>query len=71
MTVKNSGEFPADKISKESPVDTDAPTENDSSLQSLVGEEQTYARERMRAELGREPTEAEADEWLAAHTEGY
>jgi hypothetical protein len=25
----------------------------------------------LRAELGREPTEAELDEWLRRHTEGY
>ncbi len=48
-----------------------AAPENDSSLESLVNEEQLYARRQAREELGREPTQKEIDEWLDAHTEGY
>ncbi len=50
---------------------TDAPPENDSSLEALVREEQSLVRERLREELRREPTQAEADEWLNEQTEGY
>lgn len=45
--------------------------ENDSSLDALVSEEQTYVRERLRREMGREPTDEEADKWLSEQTEGY
>ncbi len=50
---------------------TDEPPENDSSLEALVRQEQSIARERLREELGREPTQAEIDEWLNEQTEGY
>ena len=33
--------------------------------------EREYVRERLQAELGRAPTDAELDEWLREHTEGY
>ena len=33
--------------------------------------EHEYLHQRLRAELGREPTEEELDEWLRQHTEGY
>ncbi len=33
--------------------------------------ERDYVRERLAAELRREPTEEELDEWLREHTEGY
>ncbi len=72
MTDKNTGKVPDNKIFDETSVKiVDAPPENDSSLQSLIGEEQSYSRERLREELGREPTDEEANEWLSAHTEGY
>ncbi|HEX8288577.1 MAG TPA: hypothetical protein VF556_11300 [Pyrinomonadaceae bacterium] len=45
--------------------------ENDSSLQALIDQEQTQAREHLREELGREPNQEEIDRWLSAHTEGY
>ena len=45
--------------------------ENDSSLEALVREEQTLARERLREKLHREPTQQETDQWLNEHTEGY
>lgn len=50
---------------------TDVPPENDSSLEALVRQEQTIARERLREKLGREPTQEESDEWLNEQTEGY
>jgi hypothetical protein len=43
----------------------------DDSLQDLSRDERDYARERMKNELGREPTDEEVDEWLRRHTEGY
>ena len=46
-------------------------TENDSSMQALIDQEQAQAREHMREELGREPTQEEIDRWLSAHTEGH
>lgn len=46
-------------------------TKNDSSLQALINQEQTQAREKAREELGREPTQEEIDRWLSEHTEGY
>ena len=33
--------------------------------------EHEFLHERLRQELGREPTEEELDEWLRQHTEGY
>lgn len=76
MTIKNAAEDFAknvdDKVSGESTVDSDdAPPADDSSLETLIVQEQNLAHRRLREELGREPTQAEADEWLAAHTEGY
>lgn len=64
MSVEDAAENSAEVIADKMPV-------NDSSLESLIDEQQTYARERLREELGREPTPEEADEWLNAHTEGY
>lgn len=45
--------------------------ENDSSLEALVRQEQTEADKHLREELGREPTQEEADRWLSEQTEGY
>jgi hypothetical protein len=45
--------------------------ENDSSLEALVRQEQSDAQKRLREELGREPTQEEADRWLSEQTEGY
>lgn len=33
--------------------------------------EREFVRERVRAELGREPTDAEVDDWVRQHTESY
>ena len=43
----------------------------DSSLEALVSQEQTFVRDRLREELGREPTQEEADKFLSGHTESY
>jgi hypothetical protein len=40
-------------------------------LAGVVKEEQEYLRERLRTELGREPSEDELNEWLREHTESY
>lgn len=40
-------------------------------LGDLAAGEHDYLHRRLREELGREPTEAELDEWLRQHTEGY
>ena len=42
-----------------------------SELKDIAQIEHEYLHERLRAELGREPTEEELDEWLRQHTEGY
>lgn len=43
----------------------------DASLEEAAEREHEYLRERLRDELGREPTEEELDEWLREHTEGH
>lgn len=40
-------------------------------LEEVALGEQEYLHQRLRAELGREPTAEELDEWLRQHTEGY
>ncbi len=68
MNNKNTLEKTPDELPANS---TDTPPENDSSLEALVREEQSLARERLREELGREPSQEEADKWLSEQTEGY
>ena len=46
-------------------------TSADNSLEDAVRDESEYARERLREELKRDPTEAEINEWLRQQTEGY
>ena len=41
------------------------------SLEDAARDEREYARERLRRELGRDPTEEEVNEWLRRQTEGY
>jgi hypothetical protein len=48
-----------------------ADTDKDGKLEDVAQTEHEYLHERLREELGREPTEAELDEWLRQHTEGY
>jgi hypothetical protein len=43
----------------------------DDSLEDGALKERGYMRERLRAELDREPTEEELNDWLRQHTEGY
>ena len=45
--------------------------EPESGLEDAAQSEHEYLHERLRAELGREPSEEELDEWLRQHTEGY
>lgn len=45
--------------------------EEDAGLEDVARGERNYLRDRLRGELGREPTEEELDEWLREHTEGY
>jgi hypothetical protein len=40
-------------------------------LDETAESEHEYLHEKLRAELGREPTEEELDEWLRRHTESY
>jgi hypothetical protein len=40
-------------------------------LEDAARTERDYLRQRLRKELGHEPTEQELDEWLRQHTEGY
>jgi len=40
-------------------------------LEDVAQTEHEYLHERLREDLGREPTEQELDEWLRQHTEGY
>ncbi len=56
---------------KESIINSEEPDENDSSLQALVNEEQSFVRQRLKEETGREPTQEEVDRWLSEQTEGY
>ena len=44
---------------------------DDTSPEDLGRAEREYVRGRLRAELNREPTDEEIDEWLREHTEGY
>jgi hypothetical protein len=46
-------------------------TEGDAKLEDIAQSEREYLHQRLRDDLGREPTEAELDEWLRQHTEGY
>ena len=45
--------------------------EEPSELGEVAETEHKYLHQRLREELGREPTEEELDEWLRQHTEGY
>jgi hypothetical protein len=47
------------------------PEEEKSDLSSVASAEEDFVRERLSAELGRQPTQEEMDEWLREHTESY
>jgi hypothetical protein len=51
--------------------ETEEPETEDAPLEDAARGERDYVRQRLREELKREPTEAELDEWLRQHTEGY
>ncbi|HKO98215.1 MAG TPA: hypothetical protein VJU86_14555 [Pyrinomonadaceae bacterium] len=51
--------------------DKKKPEEEGAELADVAETEHQYLHERLREELGREPTEEELDEWLRQHTEGY
>ncbi len=46
-------------------------SDNGDTLEDVGRQEEDYMRERLRQELGREPTEEEVSAWLRRHTEGY
>ena len=46
-------------------------TDENAKLEDVAQSEQKYLHQRLREDLGREPTEQELDEWLRQHTEGY
>lgn len=48
-----------------------APEGADDSLEDAAEHELNDLRERLRDELGREPSEDELSDWLRRHTEGY
>jgi hypothetical protein len=45
--------------------------ESESKLEEIAQTEHEYLHQRLRADLGREPTEEELNDWLRQHTEGY
>lgn len=49
----------------------DGTLEKGSELGEIAETEHEYLQQRLRDELGREPSEDELDEWLRQHTEGY
>ena len=51
--------------------ETAATGRGDGELTDVARAEREYVRERLHEELGRAPTDAELDEWLREHTEGY
>jgi hypothetical protein len=46
-------------------------TGSNAALEDVAQTEHEYLHQRLRDDLGREPTEEELDEWLRQHTEGY
>ncbi|MCA1643881.1 MAG: hypothetical protein LC785_18525 [Acidobacteria bacterium] len=53
--------------------DADSPTPEgaDESLEETARLEEDYVRQRLRNDLGRDPSDEELREWLREHTEGY
>jgi hypothetical protein len=64
MTLENAGTHNAKGAEPEG-----AGTDNE--LEDVAKTEHEYLHQRLREELGREPTEEELDQWLREHTEGY
>jgi DNA-directed RNA polymerase specialized sigma subunit len=63
----NARATPPYSASDSSPKTEDA----DGSLEETARREEDYVRERLRGELGRDPSDEELREWLREHTEGY
>lgn len=59
--------MPLENARAETPENSDG---NDK-LEDVAQTEHEYLHQRLREDLGREPTEEELDEWLRQHTEGY
>ena len=49
----------------------DADARESPELEDVAENEHQYLHQRLREDLGREPTEEELNEWLRQHTEGY
>jgi DNA-directed RNA polymerase specialized sigma subunit len=45
--------------------------QEDNQLSEAVRGEESFVREKLKEELGREPTAEEINEWLREHTESY
>ena len=52
-------------------MDDSSETQGGDTLADASRDEREVAAERLRGELGRDPTDEEVDEWLRRHTEGY
>jgi len=50
---------------------TDDSDDNQNELANVASDEREFVRQTLTAELGREPTEEELNEWLREHTESY
>ncbi|MGB8508361.1 MAG: hypothetical protein WCD76_08145 [Pyrinomonadaceae bacterium] len=62
------------KTSAERATSTEAPAReggDGETLEDVARDEQDYVRERLRDELGHEPSDEETAEWQREHTEGY
>lgn len=46
-------------------------TDGGETLADAARDERVVAADRLRVELGRDPSDEEVDEWLRRHTEGY
>ena len=68
-TALATGEIKVMALSDEEKRDEEGKTDN--KLNDVAESEHEYLHQRLRDELGREPTEPELDEWLRQHTEGY
>jgi hypothetical protein len=53
------------------PDERQQPIDDAGELEEAAAGEREYLREKLRQDLGRDPTEEELDEWLREHTEGY
>ena len=52
-------------------MDDSSETNGGETLADAARDEREVARDRLREELNRDPTNEEIDEWLRHHTEGY